>query len=252
MSTRWRSRPGAERRPDSPPGAGAYLGPRAASRSAQRRGRRPRGWTQAAERLRRSAHPKETPDRGGWNCPRLGMGWGASSLFLGPPCRASSLACEAPPANTPHAHPAPARPGPAALRLPGGLEPSRSPSELEAAGRPLSRRLRSGAMGLVSLRARRTALPAEGPSKVWGEGTGGTQDASRLEVPRGAFPQLTSPYSVSKVEGGVGQDAHSAATTPRPGELCKASPPGSCPRRPGSQMLGRLCVCAVPVGSGGD
>ena len=85
--------------------------------------------------------------------------------------------------------PTPTAPAPAALCLPGGWAFA-NPSELEAVGRPLSGRLRSGAKGLVSSCARQTALPAEGPSKVWGEGTGGTQDASCLEAPRGAFPLL--------------------------------------------------------------
>lgn len=166
------------------------------------------------------------------------MGWGASSLFLGPPCRASSLACEAPPANTPHAHPAPARPGPAALRLPGGLEPSRSPSELEAAGRPLSRRLRSGAMGLVSLRARRTALPAEGPSKVWGEGTGGTQDASRLEVPEAPSPSSPPPTQSPRSRAVSGRMRTAPPPRPAPENFAKLLPHGPARVGPGARCWG--------------
>ena len=135
-----------------------------------------------------------------------------------------------------------ARPGPAALRMPGGLEASRSPSEPEAAGRPPSGRPKSGAMGLVSSRAGRTALPGGGPSKVWGEGTGRTQGASCPEVPLGAFPSSPPSTQSPRSRAAAGR-MHTppplpTPPAPRPEELCKASPPASCPRRPGCQTPG--------------
>lgn len=101
------------------------------------------------------------------------MGWGASSLFLGPPCRASFLACEAPPANTPQARPGrPGRPLRApragAFAFPAGAGGSRT-TAFRASQK------RSYGLGLG---ARWTNCFAEwGPSKVWGEGTGRTQGA---------------------------------------------------------------------------
>ncbi|XP_060251154.1 collagen alpha-2(IX) chain-like isoform X2 [Ovis aries] len=68
--------------------------------------------------------------------------------------------------------PSPPRPGPAALCVRRGLEPSRSPLKPEAAGRPPGR-LKSGAMGLVSSRAGRTALPSGGPRRCGVKGRAG-------------------------------------------------------------------------------
>lgn len=174
------------------------------------------------------------------------MGWGTSSLFLGPPCRANSLACEAASANTRHA-----RPGPAALRVPGGLEPSRSPSEPEAAGRPRSGRPKSGAMGLVSSRAGRTALAGGGPSKVWGEGTGRTQGASCPEVPRGAFPSSPPSTQSPRSRAAAGR-MHTPPPPPPPGRTLQSFSPRSCPRRPGCQTPGEasglLCFSGKSCG----
>ena len=68
-------------------------------------GRRPLR-DRGAPRTRRKLQTEEEDTRMG--LPEARDGWGASSLFLGPPCRANSLTCEAAPANIPT--PGPARP----------------------------------------------------------------------------------------------------------------------------------------------
>lgn len=108
MPTRWRSRPGTGRRPDSPPRAGAGGAHRAAARRESRQSHRQTGFhpgpetgtgSRGTEALRRARRRLWTGlQTQGWDRPRLGVG--ASSLLLGAALRASPSTCEAPAAST--------------------------------------------------------------------------------------------------------------------------------------------------------
>ena len=223
-----------------------------------------RGWSRPRTRSRRKIRTEAGPqargvdagcgERGALRAPegnsgqRMGLpeardGGGGSSLFLGPPLPGQFPGLRSPTFKHP---PRPPRPGPAALRLPAGWslrDPPRS-------WRPPVDRFPG--VSEAGLWAWSRCAPDELLCRLRGPRTCGVKGRAGPRMPPAwRPPEAPSPYSVSEVEGGGGQDAHSAAATPRPAELCKASPPGSCPRRSGGQTLGRLRVCVAPVGSGG-
>ena len=223
------ARPGLEPTSDpEPPPIRAEAGPPA------------RGWTQAAEREALRAPEGNSGQRMG--LPEARGGVGGFLPFPGTALPGQFPGLRSPACKHPPRPPRPPRP-PSACRAAGPSRTPRSwrpsvdrfPGVSEAGLRAWSRRAPDKL--LCRLRA---------PRRCGVKGRAGPR-----MPPAWRPPEAPSPYSVSEVEGGGGQDAHSAAATPRPGGLCKASPPGSCPRRPGGQTLGRLRVCVAPVGSGG-
>lgn len=232
------------------PGTGAYLGPRAAAGSAPRLGRRPRGWAQAAERSRRSAHPKETPDRGGRHKDGTarGSGWGGGLLPFSWDRPAGPIPWPAKPHLQTPATPGPARPPSAcpagwSLRVPPR---SRRPPDDRVPGVPKAELWAWSRRGLDELLWR-----VGGPRRCGVKGRVGPRVPPARRSPEALSPAHLPPLSLQ------GRGRRRAGCThrhhhPPPGRTLQSFSPRSCPRRPGCQTPGEasglLCFSGKSCG----